>query len=66
MYQDYSLFSFERIHNMAQRYSAGTMFPELLIGNYDLFERQRIQPYQLNLFEEDEIDDGIWEEGNVE
>ena len=51
---------------MAQRYSAGTMFPELLIGNYDLFERQRIQPYQLNLFEEDEIDDGIWEEENVE
>ena len=63
LYQDYSLFSFERIHSMAQRYSAGSMFSELLIGNYDLFERERTQPCQLTLFGEDEPDgEKVWKE----
>ena len=63
LYQDYSLFSFERIHTMAQRYSAGSMFSELLIGNYDLFERERTQPCQLTLFGEDEPDgEKVWKE----
>ena len=39
------------------------MFPELLIGNYDLFERERTQPYQLTLFGEDELDgEKVWKE----
>ena len=35
---------------MAQRYEAGKQFGELLIGNYDLFERERNKPQQLTLF----------------
>lgn len=63
LYREYSLFSFERIHTMAQRYSAGAMFPELLIGNYDLFERERMQPCQLTMFGDDEFDnERIWKE----
>ena len=36
---------------MAQKYEAGKEFPELLIANYDLFERERLQPHQLTLFD---------------
>ena len=32
---------------MAQRYEAGKEFKELLIGNYDLFEREKAKPAQL-------------------
>ena len=35
---------------MAQRYEAGKEFKELLIGNYDLYERERGKPRQLPLF----------------
>lgn len=51
LYDGYSLFDFSRIHSMAQRYEAGKEFPELLIGNYDLFEREKTKPAQLSLFE---------------
>ena len=36
---------------MAQRYEAGKEFKELLIGNYDLYERERAKPKQLTLFD---------------
>ena len=36
---------------MAQRYEAGKEFKELLIGNYDLYEREKAKPQQLTLFE---------------
>ena len=44
---------------MAQRYNAGKEFKELLIGNYDLYERERHRPKQLTLFslsDDDEYD----------
>lgn len=56
LYDGYSLFDFSRIHSMAQRYEAGKEFPELLIGNYDLFEREKTKPSQLTLFDLYDID----------
>ena len=50
LYEGFSLFDFSRTHSMAQRYEAGKEFKELLIGNYDLFERERGKPRQLPLF----------------
>lgn len=52
LYNGFSLFDFSRIHSMAQRYEAGKEFKELLIGNYDLYEREKKKPEQLNLFRE--------------
>ena len=50
LYEGFSIFDFSRTHSMAQRYEAGKKFGELLIGNYDLFERERNKPQQLTLF----------------
>lgn len=36
---------------MVQKYEAGKEFPELLIGNYDLYERERERPRQMTLRE---------------
>ena len=52
LYKDFSLFDFSRTHSMAQRYEAGKEFKELLIGNYDLYERAQGMPLQLSLFAE--------------
>ncbi len=52
LYKDFSLFDFSRTHSMAQRYEAGKEFKELLIANYDLYERERNRPLQMNLFDE--------------
>ena len=58
LYQDYNIFDFSRLHSMAQRTHAGAMFKELLIANYDFYERIRSRPLQLNLFEKfDETDE---------
>lgn len=51
LYDGYNLFDFSRTHSMAQRYEAGKEFPELLISNYDFYERQRGQPSQISLFQ---------------
>lgn len=51
LYEGNNFFSFKRIHSMVQKYEAGKEFPELLIGNYDLYEKQRLKPHQLSLFE---------------
>lgn len=51
LYQDYNQFGFKRIHSMVQKYEAGKEFPELLIGNYDFYERERQNARQLTLFE---------------
>ena len=53
LYEGFSLFDFSRVHSMAQRYEAGKEFKELLIGNYDLYERERGKPMQLTLFDRD-------------
>lgn len=52
LYNGYSIFDFSRRHVMVQRYEAGKEFKELLIGNYDLYERERNKPRQLSLFTE--------------
>ena len=48
LYDGYSFFDFTRLHNMKQRINAGEQFPELLISNYDMYERQRNKPLQLS------------------
>ena len=50
-YCSFPMFEFTRPHSMKQRYDAGSLFPELLIGNYDIYEKMRTQPAQMNLFE---------------
>lgn len=57
LYKDFSIFDFSRTHSMAQRYEAGKKFGELLIGNYDLYERERNKPQQLTLFNAYGIED---------
>ncbi len=52
LYDGFCIFDFSRMHSMAQRYTAGKEFKELLIGNYDLYERARGKPRQLTLFSE--------------
>lgn len=47
LYVGFPIFDFTRVHSMAQRYAAGKEFKELLIGNYDLFEREKSKPAQL-------------------
>lgn len=51
LYNGFSMFDFSRIHSMAQRYDAGKEFKELLIGNYDLYEREKAKSKQLTFFE---------------
>lgn len=50
LYNGFSMFDFSRTHSMAQRYEAGKEFKELLIGNYDLYERENMKPKQLTFF----------------
>ena len=50
LYDGCRIFPFTRIHSMAQRYDAGRKSGELLIGNYDIFERGRAQPRQISMF----------------
>lgn len=56
LYKDFSIFDFSRTHSMVQRYEAGKEFKELLIGNYDLYERERNRPLQMTLFKEEHFD----------
>ena len=51
LYNGFSMFDFSRTHSMAQRYEAGKEFKELLIGNYDLYEREKLKPKHLTIFE---------------
>lgn len=51
LYDGFSLLDFSRTHAMVQRYETGREFKELLIGNYDLYERQRNRPLQMNFFD---------------
>lgn len=43
--------AFTRLSNIKQRYDNGAQFPEILIANYDMWERSRDEPTQINLFE---------------
>lgn len=51
LYEGCAIFEFARIHSMLQRYEAGKEFPELLIGNYDIYERERKKPRQISFME---------------
>lgn len=56
LYDGWYMFDFRRVHSMAQKSKPGAEFPELLIANYDFFERIRNRPNQLTLF--DDYSDG--------
>ena len=43
--------SVTRINNIKQRYDPNSQFAEVLIANYDLQERAKLEPSQLTLFE---------------
>jgi DNA adenine methylase len=43
--------AFTRLNNIKQRYDNGAQFPEVLIANYDMHERKREAPAQMNLFD---------------
>lgn len=55
LYEGYKIFDFSRPHSMAQRYEAGKEFKELLIANYDFYERIKTLPIQLNLFDDQKM-----------
>lgn len=55
--------SFTRINNIKQRYDNGAQFPEILVANYDMSEREINSPSQINLFE---MKNGIRNERNEE
>ena len=50
--------SYTRINNIKQRYDNGAQFPEILIANYDMHEREKSSPIQMNLFDMGEINEG--------
>jgi DNA adenine methylase len=56
------LFSTTRINNIKQRYDPNAQFAELLIGNYDLRERERHEPSQMTLFDYTRHDDNELED----
>lgn len=43
-----------RLNTIKQRYDPSSMFPELIISNFDPYERARLQPKQLTLFDQEE------------
>ncbi len=51
LFKDYDILDFQRVHSMAQKSAPGKQFHELLIGNYDLLERERDQPDQISMYE---------------
>ena len=51
LFKDYDILDFKRIHPMVQKHTPGKQFHELLIGNYDLLERERDEPLQMSLNE---------------
>lgn len=57
LYDGCMFFDFKRVHSMVQKYEAGKAFPELLIANYDLYERRKSQSVQISIF--DEIDNAV-------
>jgi len=51
LYKDFNIMPVSRINSIAQRYSAGSEFPEVLISNYDLTEREKRRPIQISLLD---------------
>lgn len=59
LYRDYEIYSYRRLNNIRQRYEGGCMFSELLIANYDMNERKKTLPKQMNLFDTEESYDNV-------
>ena len=51
LYKGCYFLRFTRVHSMAQKYKPGEEFHEIIISNYDMRERERSKPYQLNFFD---------------
>lgn len=51
LYKGCYFLRFTRVHSMAQKYKPGEEFHEIIISNYDMRERERSEPYQLNFFD---------------
>lgn len=54
--------SYTRINNIKQRYDNGAQFPEILVANYDMHEKEINSPSQINLFE---MKNGIEKQGGI-
>ncbi|SHJ75934.1 DNA adenine methylase [Hathewaya proteolytica DSM 3090] len=54
--------SYTRINNIKQRYDNGAKFPEILVANYDMHEREINSPSQINLFE---MKNGLGKQGGI-
>jgi DNA adenine methylase len=54
--------SYTRINNIKQRYDNGAQFPEILVANYDMHEREINSPSQINLFE---MKNGLGKQGGI-
>jgi len=54
--------SYTRINNIKQRYDNGAQFPEILVTNYDMHEREINSPSQINLFE---MKNGLGKQGGI-
>lgn len=54
--------SYTRIDNIKQRYDNGAQFPEILVANYDMHEREINSPSQINLFE---MKNGLGKQGGI-
>ena len=61
LYEGFSFFDFQRKNMMANRYEKDPL-GEVTIANYDMLERERTKPRQLNLFDEKLTDERIKEE----
>jgi len=49
LYKDYMVIDFQRQHTMAQKKNPEAKFQELLIANYDVYERERQKPVQISI-----------------
>lgn len=58
LYEGYQIEPVARLSNLAQRYEGGCEYPEVLIANYDMEDRRKKVPKQLNLFEWEEEGEG--------
>ncbi len=56
LYKDFYFFDFRRVHSMSNHSGYQKEFPELVIANYDILERQRQKPRQSSIFtDEDDL-----------
>lgn len=49
LYKEFNIECFERLNSISQRYSPGNTFRELIITNYNPYERKNNKPKQLSL-----------------